>query len=84
MNLIILQKEWLDKCEQAKRAKLVEENSVDAPDNDKHPKEDKATPSRSMSLESNTLGKIKRFFVSQYIFYHSFSFFFLEFLFEHF
>ncbi|TGZ56793.1 exocyst complex component 8 [Temnothorax longispinosus] len=49
-------KEWLDKCEQAKRTKLAEENSVDAPDNDKHPKEDKAAPSRSMSLESNTLG----------------------------
>lgn len=56
--LLILQKEWLDKCEQAKRAKLVEENSVDAPDTDKNPKEDKAAPSRSMSLESNTLGKI--------------------------
>ncbi|XP_011638659.1 exocyst complex component 8 [Pogonomyrmex barbatus] len=47
-------KEWLDKCEQAKRAKLAEENPVDAPD--KHPKEDKAAPSRSMSLDSNTLG----------------------------
>lgn len=50
-------KEWLDKCEQAKRAKLAEENSTDnVPDNDKHPKEDKAVPSRSMSLDSNTLG----------------------------
>lgn len=58
MNLFILQKEWLDKCEQAKRAKLAEENSTDnAPDNDKHPKEDKAAPSRSMSLDSNTLGE---------------------------
>lgn len=56
---LILQKEWLDKCEQAKRTKLAEENSVDAPANDKNPKEEKAAPSRSMSLESNTLGKIK-------------------------
>lgn len=64
LSLIILQKEWLDKCEQAKRAKLAEENSVDATDNDKHPKEDKATPSRSMSLESNTLGKIERSYIS--------------------
>lgn len=61
MNLFILQKEWLDKCEQAKRAKLAGENSADnAPDNDKHPKEDKAAPSRSMSLDSNTLGEICR------------------------
>lgn len=72
MNLITLQKEWLDKCEQAKRAKLVEENSVDATDNDKHPKEDKVTPSRSMSLESNTLGKVERFFALQYISYFHF------------
>ncbi|XP_029157447.1 exocyst complex component 8 [Nylanderia fulva] len=50
-------KEWLDKCEQAKRTKLAEENSTDndKPDNE-HPKEDKAAPSRSMSLDSNTLG----------------------------
>lgn len=68
MNLLILQKEWLDKCEQAKRAKLAEENSVDTPDNAKHPKEDKAAPSRSMSLESNTLGKIERSFMSQEFF----------------
>lgn len=62
MNLFILQKEWLDKCEQAKRAKLAEENSTDnVPDNDKHPKEDKAVPSRSMSLDSNTLGEICRY-----------------------
>jgi len=53
-----LQKEWLDKCEQAKRAKLAEENSTNVPDNDKYPKEDKIMPSRSMSLDSNTLGKI--------------------------
>lgn len=65
MNLFILQKEWLDKCEQAKRAKLAEENSTDnAPDNDKHPKEDKAAPSRSMSLDSNTLGEICRYCIS--------------------
>ncbi|KAH0953533.1 hypothetical protein HN011_010637 [Eciton burchellii] len=49
-------KEWLDKCEQAKRAKLAEENSTNVPDNDKYPKEDKIMPSRSMSLDSNTLG----------------------------
>jgi len=60
LNLLILQKEWLDKCEQAKRAKLAEENSVNAVENDKQPKEDKAAPSRSMSLESNTLGKIRK------------------------
>lgn len=58
-NLFILQKEWLDKCEQAKRAKLAEENSVNnAQENNKHLKEDKVEPSRSMSLDSNTLGKI--------------------------
>lgn len=57
MNLFTLQKEWLDKCELAKRAKLAEENATDdPPDNDKHPKEDKTAPSRSMSLDSNTLG----------------------------
>ncbi|XP_018404008.1 PREDICTED: exocyst complex component 8 isoform X2 [Cyphomyrmex costatus] len=50
-------KEWLDKCEQAKRAKLAEENLVNVPENNKHSKkEDKEAPSRSMSLESNTLG----------------------------
>ncbi|XP_020280236.1 exocyst complex component 8 [Pseudomyrmex gracilis] len=50
-------KEWLDKCEQAKRAKLAEENSVNnAQENNKHPKENKVEPSRSMSLDSNTLG----------------------------
>lgn len=58
LNLFLLQKEWLDKCEQAKRAKLAGENSTDKPENDKYPKEDKVTPSRSMSLDSNTLGKI--------------------------
>ncbi|XP_032676517.1 exocyst complex component 8 [Odontomachus brunneus] len=49
-------KEWLDKCEQAKRAKLAGENSTDAPDESKHVKEEKIAPSRSMSLDSNTLG----------------------------
>jgi len=60
LNLLVLQKEWLDKCEQAKRAKLAEENSVNAVENDKQSKEEKAAPSRSMSLESNTLGKIRK------------------------
>ncbi|CAK9816016.1 Exocyst complex component 8 [Anthophora plagiata] len=50
-------KEWLDKCEQAKRMKLAEDNPTDAPDNVKRSKEEKtAVPSRSMSLDSNTLG----------------------------
>lgn len=64
-------KEWLDKCEQAKRAKLMEDSgtanangkgkgngSGDANANDKRSKEGKtvAIPSRSMSLDSNTLG----------------------------
>ncbi|XP_017888870.1 exocyst complex component 8 isoform X2 [Ceratina calcarata] len=48
-------KEWLDKCEQAKRMKLAEDNSAVA--TDKRSKEEKATmPSRSTSLDSNTLG----------------------------
>lgn len=55
---MFLQKEWLDKCEQAKRAKLAGENSTDAPDESKHVKEEKVAPSRSMSLDSNTLGEI--------------------------
>ncbi|XP_076167911.1 exocyst complex component Exo84 [Ptiloglossa arizonensis] len=50
-------KEWLDKCEQAKKMKLAEDNPTnDAPDNDKRSKEEKTAPSRSMSLDSNTLG----------------------------
>ncbi|XP_014469738.1 PREDICTED: exocyst complex component 8 isoform X2 [Dinoponera quadriceps] len=49
-------KEWLDKCEQAKRAKLAGENSSGAPDEGKRAKEEKVPPSRSMSLDSNTLG----------------------------
>lgn len=48
----------MDKCEQAKRAKLAGENSTDAPDEKKQVKEEKVVPSRSMSLDSNTLGKI--------------------------
>ncbi|OAD57875.1 Exocyst complex component 8 [Eufriesea mexicana] len=49
-------KEWLDKCEQAKRMKLVEDNP-NVPGSDKRSKEEKTTiPSRSMSLDSNTLG----------------------------
>ncbi|KAK1116519.1 hypothetical protein K0M31_018982 [Melipona bicolor] len=49
-------KEWLDKCEQAKRMKLIEDNPNEATDNAKRSKEEKAIPSRSMSLDSNTLG----------------------------
>ncbi|XP_043524089.1 exocyst complex component 8 [Frieseomelitta varia] len=49
-------KEWLDKCEQAKRMKLIEDNPNEAADNGKRSKEEKAIPSRSMSLDSNTLG----------------------------
>ncbi|XP_003486779.1 exocyst complex component 8 [Bombus impatiens] len=49
-------KEWLDKCEQAKRMKLIEDNPNEASENDKRSKEEKTVPSRSMSLDSNTLG----------------------------
>ncbi|KAG7212106.1 hypothetical protein KM043_012455 [Ampulex compressa] len=50
-------KEWLDKCEQAKKAKLAEDNGTgDTLDSNKDTKEEKAAPSRSMSLDSNTLG----------------------------
>ncbi|EFN78206.1 exocyst complex component 8 [Harpegnathos saltator] len=49
-------KEWLDKCEQVKRAKLAGENPTDVPDESKHVKDEKVVPSRSMSLDSNTLG----------------------------
>ncbi|XP_029051234.1 exocyst complex component 8 [Osmia bicornis bicornis] len=49
-------KDWLDKCEQAKKMKLAEDNSSGAADNDKRSKEEKTVPSRSMSLDSNTLG----------------------------
>ncbi|XP_053982638.1 exocyst complex component 8 [Hylaeus anthracinus] len=53
----ISKKEWLDKCEQAKKMKLAEDNLTDeAPHNDKRLKEEKTAPSRSMSLDSNTLG----------------------------
>ena len=49
-------KDWLDKCEQAKKMKLAEDNSSGAADYDKRSKEEKTVPSRSMSLDSNTLG----------------------------
>ncbi|XP_015183700.1 PREDICTED: exocyst complex component 8 [Polistes dominula] len=49
-------KEWLDKCEQAKRAKLAQENGSNDADKNTNSKEKQAIPSRSMSLESNTLG----------------------------
>ncbi|XP_043260267.1 exocyst complex component 8 [Colletes gigas] len=49
-------KEWLDKCEQAKKMKLAEDNPTDASVNNKPQKEEKTAPSRSMSLDSNTLG----------------------------
>ncbi|XP_076683569.1 exocyst complex component Exo84 [Andrena cerasifolii] len=49
-------KEWLDKCEQAKKMKLAEDNPTDAPNIAKRLKEEKPIPSRSMSLDSNTLG----------------------------
>lgn len=49
-------KEWLDKCEQAKRAKLAQENGNNDADKNKLSKEKQTIPSRSMSLESNTLG----------------------------
>ncbi|XP_006607261.1 exocyst complex component 8 [Apis dorsata] len=50
-------KEWLDKCEQAKRMKLIEDNPNETSENNKCSKEEKITmPSRSMSLDSNTLG----------------------------
>lgn len=51
-------KEWLDKCEQAKRMKLVADNPTNNATSDQTntPKDDKTMPSRSMSLDSNTLG----------------------------
>ncbi|KAI4497387.1 hypothetical protein M0802_007398 [Mischocyttarus mexicanus] len=49
-------KEWLDKCEQAKRAKLAQENGSNDTDKNTNSKVKQAIPSRSMSLESNTLG----------------------------
>ena len=52
----VLQKEWLDKCEQAKRTKSTEDNPKEAAENEKRSKEERAIPSRSTSLDSNTLG----------------------------
>ncbi|XP_003701134.2 exocyst complex component Exo84 [Megachile rotundata] len=49
-------KDWLDKCEQAKKMKLIEDNSTGTIDYEKRPKDEKTVPSRSMSLDSNTLG----------------------------
>ncbi|KAK9295218.1 hypothetical protein QLX08_010370 [Tetragonisca angustula] len=49
-------KEWLDKCEQAKRTKSTEDNPKEAAENEKRSKEERAIPSRSTSLDSNTLG----------------------------
>ncbi|XP_066581241.1 exocyst complex component 8 isoform X2 [Prorops nasuta] len=49
-------KEWLDKCEQAKKAKLAQDNHVEPSDKTDQSKENCAAPSRSMSLDSNTLG----------------------------
>ncbi|XP_076653312.1 exocyst complex component Exo84 [Halictus rubicundus] len=50
-------KEWLDKCEQAKKMKLAEDNPNGQAQNiDTRSKEEKMAPSRSMSLDSNTLG----------------------------
>ncbi|XP_043290134.1 exocyst complex component 8 [Venturia canescens] len=48
-------KEWLDKCDQVKKARLTQENSFEAPDKQKS-KDETTAPSRSMSLDSNTLG----------------------------
>lgn len=36
--------------------KLIEDNPNEASENDKRSKEEKMVPSRSMSLDSNTLG----------------------------
>ncbi|XP_066581240.1 exocyst complex component 8 isoform X1 [Prorops nasuta] len=52
----ISKKEWLDKCEQAKKAKLAQDNHVEPSDKTDQSKENCAAPSRSMSLDSNTLG----------------------------
>ncbi|KAK2581389.1 hypothetical protein KPH14_005073 [Odynerus spinipes] len=49
-------KEWLDKCEQAKRAKLAQENADNGTDKNKNSKDNQTIPSRSMSLDSNTIG----------------------------
>ncbi|XP_076276534.1 exocyst complex component Exo84 [Lasioglossum baleicum] len=50
-------KEWLDKCEQAKKMKLAEDNPNGQAQNiNTRSKEEKMAPSRSMSLDSNTLG----------------------------
>ena len=51
--IIILQKEWLEKCDQAKKARLAQEHKSESPE---RTKEEPAAPSRSVSLESNALG----------------------------
>ncbi|XP_034946128.1 exocyst complex component 8 [Chelonus insularis] len=48
-------KEWLDKCEQAKRARLIQDNQLE-PDYQEISKENALAPSRSISLDSNLLG----------------------------
>ena len=53
---IPFQKEWLDKCDQAKKLRLSQENSTETADKQKHEKPEAIAPSRSMSLDSNTLG----------------------------
>ncbi|XP_015601333.1 exocyst complex component 8 [Cephus cinctus] len=47
-------KEWLDKCEQAKKARLTQDNQETS--NKNQSKEEVTVPSRSMSLDSATLG----------------------------
>ncbi|XP_015520752.2 exocyst complex component 8 isoform X1 [Neodiprion lecontei] len=49
-------KEWLDKCEQAKKARLVQEDQTKSVDKDRNLKDEHIAPSRSMSLDSNTIG----------------------------
>ncbi|KAK0166624.1 hypothetical protein PV327_004116 [Microctonus hyperodae] len=49
-------KEWLDKWEQAKRARLIQENQIEISDNHEIFKKHTIAPSRSMSLDSNTVG----------------------------
>ncbi|XP_012288680.1 exocyst complex component 8 [Orussus abietinus] len=51
----ISKKEWLDKCEQAKKVRLAAENQTEI-DRSNVLKEEMMAPSRSMSLDSNTLG----------------------------
>ncbi|XP_057333123.1 exocyst complex component 8 [Microplitis mediator] len=49
-------KEWLEKCEQAKRVRLLQEFQQELPDKQEVQKENTIISSRSMSLDSRILG----------------------------